>query len=216
MASDDRRARERAETQEKILGAARELFVKEGVEAVSMRKIAAAIDYTAAGLYTHFKDKDDLVRTLCRHDFAAFGETMGRLGKLADPVERIAHMGMSYIRFAADHPSHYRMMFMTPHPVDRADKRDQEAEGGGPQEGGYGCLKQAVVEAVRAGKFRGTDVELLSQTLWAGVHGVASLQITKGDDTWIQWRALERRSRHMVDTLLLGMLTPAAAKEYKS
>ncbi len=213
MASDDRRARERAQTQEKILGAARELFVKEGVEAVSMRKIAGAIDYTAAALYTHFKDKDDLVRTLCRHDFAAFGQTMGRLGKMADPVERIAHMGLAYIRFAAEHPSHYRLMFMTPH-VDRPAMKEEECATD-PQAGGYAALRHAVAEAVEMSKFRGTDVELLSQTLWAGVHGVASLQICKGDDPWIQWRGLERRAKTMVDTLMLGLLAPGAAKEYK-
>jgi AcrR family transcriptional regulator len=201
------------EVQEKILGAARELFVKEGVEAVSMRKIAAAIDYTAAGLYTHFKDKDELVRSLCRHDFAAFGQTMGRLGKVADPVERIAQMGMAYIRFAAEHPSHYRLMFMTPHEVERSEE-DLKC-GMDPKRGGYAALRQAVAEGVEGGRFRITDVELLTQTLWAGVHGVASLQITKADEEWIHWRALEKRARHMVDTLLLGTLTPTAVKEYQ-
>lgn len=179
-----------------------------------MRKIAAAIDYTAAGLYTHFKDKDDLVRTLCRHDFAAFGDTMGRLGKLADPVQRIAQMGMAYIRFAAEHPSHYRLMFMTPHTVE-PDEQDLECAND-PQAGGYAALRHAVAQGVQSAKFRGTDIELLSQTLWAGVHGVASLQITKADDPWIQWRSLERRSRCMVDALLNGMLTPQAAKEYNA
>jgi AcrR family transcriptional regulator len=214
MGSDDRRARERVEVQEKILAAARDLFVKEGIEAVSMRKIAAAIDYTAAGLYTHFKDKDELVRSLCRHDFAAFGQTMGRLGKVADPIERIAQMGMAYIRFAAEHPSHYRMMFMTPNAVARTDE-DLKC-GTDPKEGGYAALRHAVAEGVEAGKFRIKDAELLTQTLWAGVHGVASLQITKVDEEWIHWRVLERRARHMVDTLLLGTLSPAAAKEYQS
>lgn len=214
MASDNRRARERAKVQEKILAAARDLFVKEGVEAVSMRKIAAVIDYTAAGLYTHFKDKDDLVRTLCRHDFGAFAETMGQLEGLADPVERIAQMGLAYIRFAVEHPSHYRLMFMTPHPADSSREGAEQKDD--PQECGYGALKSAVDDAVGAGKFRESDAELLSQTLWAGVHGVASLQITKAEDKWIQWRSLDRRARLMVDTLLMGLLTPRAAKEYRS
>lgn len=213
MTSDDRRARERTEVQDKILAAARELFVNEGVEAVSMRKIASAIDYTAAGLYTHFKDKDDLVRTLCRHDFCAFGQTMGRLGRIEDPVDRIARMGMAYIRFAVEHPSHYRLMFMTPHEVEPTEDDLKHIED--PDHDGYSALKQAVTQAVAQGRFASTDVELLAQTLWAGVHGVASLQIVKGDDPWMHWRALERRARFMVDSLLRGTLTPSAAKEYR-
>lgn len=212
MASDDRRARERQETQEKILSAARDLFVREGIEAVSMRKIAGAIEYTAASLYTHFKDKDDLVRTLCRHDFGAFAQDMGKLGQITDPVRRIAKMGMAYIRFAAEHPSQYRLIFMTPHP--EGAKQDVVC-GADPQAGGYAALRQAVAEGVAQRRFRLSDVELLAQTFWAGVHGVASLQITKGDESWIQWRDLEKRARAMVDTLVAGLLSADSFKEHK-
>ncbi len=204
MTSDTRRARERAEVQEKILAAARELFVAEGVEAVSMRKIASAIDYTAAGLYTHFKDKDDLVRSLCRHDFGAFGQTMGRLGKIDDPIERIRRMGLAYIRFAVEHPSHYRLMFMTPHPV--GPSTDDACHTGDPDHDGYAALRHAVKQGVEQGRFEADDPELLSQTLWAGVHGVASLEIVKGDEPWMRWRSVEKRAHFMVEALLRGVL----------
>jgi AcrR family transcriptional regulator len=46
----ERREREKAEIREKILDAARELFVNEGYEAVSMRKIADRIEYSPTAI----------------------------------------------------------------------------------------------------------------------------------------------------------------------
>ena len=64
MPSSDRRARERQQVRERILAAARRLFAQHGFEAVTLRKIAAAIDYAPGAIYLHFKDKEQLIRTL--------------------------------------------------------------------------------------------------------------------------------------------------------
>ncbi|HEY8369587.1 MAG TPA: helix-turn-helix domain-containing protein, partial [Thermodesulfobacteriota bacterium] len=61
MGTIERRERERAATRAKILDAARELFVSEGYDAVTMRRIADRIEYTAAALYRHFPDKRALL-----------------------------------------------------------------------------------------------------------------------------------------------------------
>jgi hypothetical protein len=50
------------------------------------------------------------------------------------------------------------------------------------------------------------DVDLMSQTMWAGVHGVVSLQIAKCNDPWVDWRPIQKRIEAMLDTLLAGML----------
>ena len=61
MKSATRRKQQQDELRAKILDAARELFVAHGVEAVSMRKVAEKIGYTATTLYNHFEDKDALL-----------------------------------------------------------------------------------------------------------------------------------------------------------
>lgn len=217
MTSNDRRAREQQAVREKILAAARELFVKEGYEAVSMRKIADAVEFTPPAIYTHFKDKADLMHELCSRDFAALAEHFNRLAKVADPVERIYRIGMLYIRFAVENPNHYRLMFMTPHPEEIEPDPEDLKKMGDPSQDAYAFLQMTVKEALQKGAFREEhkDSELLTQMLWAGVHGVASLQITHGNDPWITWRSLERRAKLMCETSLRGLLTPAASKEFK-
>lgn len=209
MAPTDRQAREQTAVKDKILAAARTLFVEHGYEAVSLRKIAESIGYTAPALYTHFPDKAEILKELCRRDFDSLAEVFGKLAEIPDPVQRIYRVGMTYIRFAKEWPNHYRLMFMTPNlgtiaPPDAEDLKHMND----PDQDAYAFLRHAVGEALAAGRFRDEyrDAELLTQTLWAGVHGVASLDITHGDCPWVNLRAHEKRARTMCASALRGLL----------
>ncbi|MFM9958960.1 MAG: TetR/AcrR family transcriptional regulator [Phycisphaerales bacterium] len=209
MASADRRTRERAEVQEKILDAAREQFLAGGYEAVSLRKIAEAIEYTAPALYTHFKDKTELLRAMCRKDFAALDDVFLKMAKIADPVERIYRIGLSYIKFAHEHPKHYRFMFMTPGLAEIVPPTAEDLEHmNDPDKDAYAFFHLTVRQAVEAGRFRPEygDAELSAQTLWAGVHGVASLEVTHADCPWVKLRPLGKRSKALCAAVLRGML----------
>src|SRR5215212_10572320 len=69
MGVKERRDRQREDVRTKIMDAARDLFVSEGYDAVSMRKIAEAIEYSPTAIYVHFTDKAALMQELCAHDF---------------------------------------------------------------------------------------------------------------------------------------------------
>src|SRR3954447_4479874 len=99
MGTIERRDREKLETRAKIMDAARELFGREGYEAVSMRRIADAIEYSPTAIYVHFRDKQDLFHQICQADFAALADGVAELQKVSDPIERIRRMGHAYIRF---------------------------------------------------------------------------------------------------------------------
>lgn len=208
MGSKERRERERNETRNRILDAARELFATLGYEGVSMRKIADKIEYSATTIYQHFEDKEDLLTELCYQDFRTLAENMQGLWKVKDPVERIRKCGFAYVQFAIEHPNHYRLMFMTPYPVDAESAPEQYAEvKGNPELDAYALLQKLVEDALAAGQVQKghKDAELLTQTLWAGMHGVAALQIAMKTDSWIQWRSLKQRTNAMLDALSYGI-----------
>jgi AcrR family transcriptional regulator len=207
MGVKERRERERLETRERILDAARELFIAEGYDGVSMRKIADKIEYSPTAIYVHFADKDELFREICHEDFRRLAQSMIGLAQVADPVERIRKIGVAYIDFGQRHPNHYRTMFMTPHPP--ILEPDAALAGkGNPEEDAYEFLRMTVTEAMKAGAFRDglSDADLLAQTLWAGAHGVISLHIAKCNDDWVTWRSLKKRTEVMLDALLVGLL----------
>ena len=106
MSSESRRIRERQATRDRILDAARELFVERGVEATTMRAIAERLECTAPAIYHHFADKQSLLRELVTQDIGALGAVFQRLGGVVDPVDRLVRLGLAYVRFGLDRPQH--------------------------------------------------------------------------------------------------------------
>ncbi len=211
MSSIDRRQREKNETQDKILAAARDLFLNHGFDAVSMRKIAEAIEYTPAALYVHFKDKVELMRELCRRDFAAMDAEILTLATIADPVRRMHEAGRIFIRFGTQHKNQYRLMFMTPHPRDILPTEEDLAEMRDPDQNGYAFMCKAVGDAVAQGRLRPEfgEIHATVQTLWAATHGVVALEITHSDDPWVPIRALAIRGELTLSMTLRGMIRAA-------
>lgn len=214
MGVKERREREKSETRDKILDAARELFVSEGYEGVSMRKVAEKIEYSPTAIYVHFADKNELFHELCHQDYARLAEVFQSSVMSTDPTERLKQIGAIYVDFGMRYPNHYKFMFMTPHPALEPHEGDEEIKGN-PEEDAYAFLKWAVEQAIDAGCFREElkDAEIISQTLWASVHGVISLQIAKCKDAWVEWRPVAERTQMMLDVTLRGMMRekPAVA-----
>jgi AcrR family transcriptional regulator len=203
MGVKERRLRERSETRDKILDAARELFVTKGYEGVSMRQVADKIEYSPTAIY----DKKELFMELCREDFARLAEVFQSVAQLPDPVERLKQIGRTYIQFGMHYPNHYKLMFMTPHPPHEMDDEDCEKKGN-PELDAYAFLKATVQQVIDSGYLKPglTDAELISQTMWASVHGVISLNIAKCNDAWVEWRPIEDRAELMLDATLRGIL----------
>lgn len=206
MGVKERREREKSETRDKILDAARELFATEGYERVSMRKVADRIEYSPTAIYVHFADKEELFRELCHQDFARLAEVFQSSVASSDPIDRLKQIGAIYIDFGTRYPNHYKFMFMMPHPAHEPDAVDRELMGN-PEKDAYAFLKFAVQQAIDAGRFRKElrDADVISQTLWAAVHGVISLEIAKGCDAWVEWRPMRERAELMLDITLRGL-----------
>ena len=211
MGVKERREREKSETRDKILDAARELFITEGYEGVSMRKVAEKIEYSPTAIYVHFADKEELFRELCHEDYAQLAQVFQSSMISTDPAERLKQIGAIYVDFGTRYPNHYKFMFMTPTPGHELDDTDREVIGN-PEKDAYAFLKWAVQQAIDAGSLREefTDADLISQTLWASVHGVISLQIAKGGDCWVDWRPIKDRAEMMLDITLRGLVRSTA------
>lgn len=215
MSITDRRAREKEELRQKILDTARDLFVAHGYDGVTLRKIADAIEYAPGTIYGYFKDKEELIRALCIADFEAFEKNFPRDHQPADPLAAIRGIGLAYIRFALAHPNQYRLMFMTPRPFDlHALDNETLTKRGDPARDGYALLRQTAQAAIDAGLLRDElrDPDLVAQTLWAGVHGMASLAITRDHDPWLQWQPVNARIDAILDGLAFGIARDGGRK----
>ena len=209
MGVKERRQRERTEVREKILDAALEFFAREGVEGVNMRALADAIEYSPPVIYAHFRDKEAIIRELCYRQLRELAKTFAAFADL-DPVERLRRIGYVYADFAIEHPSHFRFMFLTEHPL----PDDDELAKNDPQQNAYAFLRRTAEEVVAAGVLRPeyTDAEQVAQICWGAAHGVVALRNIKGADSWIDWRDARTSARHLIDATLDGMVKPDAVK----
>ncbi len=197
---------ERQQLRTLIIDAARDLFVTRGIDAVSMREIAKKINYSATTLYNHFADKEAILQAVCDEDFLKLANGMREVMQLPDLIARIKALSHGYAMFALQNPNHYRLMFMTPRaPCNLEITNIQQ---GNTEQDAYAQLKFVVKEAFDAALFKPeiTNFELVAQTLWASTHGVCSLEIALGNESWIKWDEIEARLNMMQTIILAGLL----------
>lgn len=208
MGSTERRLRQKQELRERILDAARELFNARGYDAVTMREIAARIEYSATALYGHFADKQALIDELCREDFSRFGERFVALSSIRDPIERLCRAGVAYFDFAEQHPEHYRLMFMAQRPATAPDC----AERADPTRNAYVFLRSLISDLKNAELLRSelTEVDAVAQTAWAAVHGATALDLTiHQTGPWLDFRPRAERIAAVLELLVTGLLADA-------
>ena len=199
MGTKERRAREKEQLRRQIISAARELFVNEGYENVSMRKIADKIEYSPTVIYLYFKDKADLLDSACQETLLGLLDTVELLKRdKNNPVESLRKSGKAYVDFGLKYPQDYKLTFVI---------RPQFQKGLGLEEGSVGervfsYLCAMVSECVRQKAFRQVDVETTGQALWSAVHGVTLLLIDFPD---FPWTATDKLIDTVIDTMIEGL-----------
>ncbi len=174
MTSADRRARQQDALRQQILDAARTIFIRDGYEALTMRKVAQEIDYSATAIYLHFQDKAALVHAICEETFTGLVARLERLQKKhTDPFEYLKAGLRAYVEFGLAHPSHYTATFIL---APKNTGYDYEQSAG---KNAFEFLRGTVAAGVAAGRVRTDDVDATAQALWAGVHGLVALLISK-------------------------------------
>jgi AcrR family transcriptional regulator len=208
MKSSERKERHRQDLTAKILSAARELLLSQGVEGLSMRNLAAKVGYSATALYSYFADKNAVLRALLDADCAALRRAMDDAASEPDPVERVRNMGRAYVEFGLRNPGHYRVLMMT---EAQPGVMDDNPRRGDPAQDAYALLRQAAADGIRARCFRPefTDPDQLAQVVWAGVHGIVSLHLNLGREPWFNWRPAEETALRLIDVSVRGLTAPA-------
>lgn len=201
MRSGERRAREKEALRSHIMDAARDLFVEQGYESASMRKIAERIDYSPTAIYLHFKDKAALLHSICDETFLKLSSALEILTKRMesgkyDVVEGLKKGLHVYVEFGLSHPNHYRLTFLT-----RYETPDF-ADGSSTGFQAFSHLERGVQACVDANRFRATHVPEISQALWAGVHGVTALLIQHPGFPFVARKKLIKR---VIDSMVDGL-----------
>jgi AcrR family transcriptional regulator len=174
----ERQEREREAVSRGILDAARELFVAEGYDNVSLRKIAERIEYSPAAIYGYFPSKDDIFFALAEEGFRTLLGSAASCGtavdEVNDPVDHIRRALLGVFEFSKSHPEYYRLMFLD-RSVPRISKdwgrfgfvRDMRLQ-----------LDALIQSAIEAGRFpAGSRPDVLFRIMLTAVHGAAVMRL---------------------------------------
>ncbi len=201
MGVKERQERDRETVSRAILDAARELFVRQGYQEVSIRKIAERIEYSPAAIYSYFASKDDIFFALAEEGFRllfSYGAA-GRAAASQDPADTLRGMFWRYYEFSKEHPEYFALMFLD-RTVPRIS-RDWER---------FGFLSEMkhdmvvrIQQAIDAGACPAdTPPNVVFRILLTAVHGAATMRLcdrlAPGEDP-------DALARATLDAALLGL-----------
>ncbi len=177
-----------------ILDAARTLYFAHGADGVSARKIASAVGVSATTIYIYYRNIDDLLHHLRMEGFALLIQYLqDATGDSA--LERILDMGRAYFRFGSEHSNYYEVMFFHRfRELPKAEIIQREVYA-------LTLLRDVVKSGIEQGEIRrDLDLMVLTNGLWAEIHGVTSLAVSGR-----LWQTAAGQHERVLDAILEGM-----------
>jgi AcrR family transcriptional regulator len=199
MGVRERRDREREARRQAILDAARELFVSEGYEHVSIRKIARRVELAGSAIYGYFKGKEDIFFALAENGFRLFDRAMRSVEAVDDPLEMLKRRAWRYYHFSRTQPQYFALMFVE-RSVPRIS-RDWER---------FAFLRQTwnetaafVARCVELGVFPpSTDPGAAFHIIATAMHGAAVIRL---GDRFSPGAAVDALARDVLETTIAGL-----------
>ena len=183
---------------ERMISAAEELFLLDGVEGVSMRKIADKVGVTAPAIYRHFKDKDELLGELISVGLKILQDYLEPALQAEGPFERLEQLIDRYFDFALEQPKYFDLAFLVPsHGMRMADELARH------NRSTFMFAVQQVHQCMEQGIFKKSDPLETSIMVWASAHGMVTLfRMERFGENPEQFRAIFRRTiQRMFDGL---------------
>lgn len=176
---------------EEILLAAKELFLEEGYEATTIRRIADRVGVSAPALYLYFHDKEAMMLALCDQTFGLLIQRIAEIEKtVSDPLERVRRFGDAYARFGLENPDEYRLVFIgnnIPESIRKVGHRMPTDDPNRPGVGGalvFSRLVALLSQLEASGVKLNYPPDTCAELCWMGIHGVVAALIMKPDFPW--------------------------------
>jgi AcrR family transcriptional regulator len=184
-----------------ILHAAERIFVLDGYQGATIRKIADEVGVSSTALYMHFRDKDEILLEICEGAIAALLAANTEIaGRPMDAVSRVRMMLEAYIRFGLENPNPYELAFCTHQQEGVTPDRSEAAADLAAR--CYQTFKGAVNDIAVEGRLRIGDGDTAAQVLWAACHGLVALRIQRPG---VDWQPDDVLIKVLLDSLFEGL-----------
>ena len=160
-----------------ILDAAKRLFLTEGFERATIRKIAAAVGVSSTALYLYFPDKDAILRAIAESTFETLLSRLEESQLQADSDLIRFRTGLrAYVAFGLAHPDEYRLTFLAKMIASSGPGRPADpCTDVAAADRSFEIMVRGIARLMEAGIFRPADPVLTAEAVWASLHGVTAL-----------------------------------------
>jgi AcrR family transcriptional regulator len=184
-------------TKDRILSAARAVLESDGLDGLTIRRVAQRAELSPMALYRHFADKDALLNALMEDGLAAW-EKMVRGIRARDPMEWLESLGEVYLDFALTEAHRFDAAFFLPAPAARRFP-DDFAAGRSPV---IAMVMARIDQAKAEGRLRDKPTLETALALAAFGQGFVSMHRARRFGSEKQFRALYRAAqRHFLDSI---------------
>ena len=172
MSLSERKMQHRKEVRAAIMEAAQAVVLKEGWQALSIRKIAEAIDYSVPVIYDHFINKEALLLEFVKKGFDLLNRKLEKAkDSVEDPELQIKAIGDAYLKFYLEHKEYYRLMFGIGIPSCEAMKEIPELKRFEQ------IVKEPIGLLISRNKQKQMDEKVKFKIFWSSLHGLISIDI---------------------------------------
>jgi AcrR family transcriptional regulator len=181
---------------ERLLTCAAELIATDGVDALSLRKLATDVSTSTTAVYSLFGGKPGLIRTVYLEAFKGFTRQLSAAPTSDDPAEDLIQLGLAYRRYALAEPHLYALLF-----TDAARAHIlQDVLLAEVSENGFRRLYDTVQRGVDSGIYVDESPDVIAVAAWGLVHGLMSLELQGNmPPREVMEPAYERALRALVD-----------------
>jgi AcrR family transcriptional regulator len=170
-----------SDTREQLVEGGIRILERDGISALSARKLAAETGTSTMAVYTHFGGMTDVIEAIAREAFARFTRALTEVEQTDDPVADFFVMGVRYREFALANPQRYQLMFGTAVGSLNRYRSDLTVTGNASASAEFAVSFEALLTAVRrmidAGRIRDDGESVVAGRLWSITHGEALLEI---------------------------------------
>jgi AcrR family transcriptional regulator len=163
-----------AQTRDRLLSDARDLYLEQGLTRFSLREVARRTGITAAAVYRHFDSREALLREVCEQGFRTFAMYLMKALEGSGPRARLMAAAHQYLRFGIENPRDYRVIFMSAAEDAAAVAPTGKSAQPPPT---FQFLVDRVRECMDARVLASGDPDEVAIRLWSLVHGLTSLRI---------------------------------------
>ena len=176
LSREERQQHARATTRRAILDAALSLFVSDGYAQVSIRNIAAKVEYSPGAIYSYFKSKDEIFFALAEEGFRLLGASQLQHTPSDNPLDDIRAAAWRFYEFSKVQPQYFALVFLDR----RVPRIGREYERFAFMSDLKSRLRAQMKRCIDEGIFPSTvDADVGLRLIWAPILGIAALRLSE-------------------------------------